>query len=127
MAPPSSQARLYEFCPKIDAGKKRDAWSLDSKTERATVSAPVVPSHKVCQPCPVCGEAMRGRNISACSDRPSAGGGELTPGRTETRECASRSRGRPVGDATPVTTEKVWQRCARRLPAPIVERTTPVC
>jgi hypothetical protein len=53
--PPSAQARLYEFCPKIDAGEKRDASSLDSRTERARVSAPVVASLEVCRPCPVCG------------------------------------------------------------------------
>lgn len=45
--PPSAQARLYGFFPKIDAGAKRDARSLDSKTECASASAAVVASSEL--------------------------------------------------------------------------------
>lgn len=92
---PRAQARLYAFCPTIGAGEKRDRWSRDSKTERA--SGPVVASSEVCRPCPVCG---RPRGDAApppapsSAERPRAGGGGLKHGGGGcTSECAKCSRG----------------------------------
>jgi hypothetical protein len=52
-----------------DGHKAMRRASSDIKSERATASAPVVTSPEAFRPCPVCGQAMRGRKTSACSDR----------------------------------------------------------
>jgi predicted nucleic acid-binding Zn ribbon protein len=43
--------------------------AIPSESERAASSAPVIPFCEVIRPCPVCGQAMTGRQTSACSNR----------------------------------------------------------